>query len=316
MDLTYFLMILFYWFFLSGVVFVAGAFLCRVYITGPSGADVCIPSSQRRCLGDEAALIIFSIALLVFFINLAHVVLHCAVMTETPLGEVFSVLPTFITKTKYGKLSILRTVILFLLAAAAFIDMKKNSGWTKTAGIASSFALLVVIGMSGHQGAGGYFNLLFSVDILHLVSVSLWIGGLFFVRFCYSFFFLYADISLWEVFRALMNRFSRLATYCVVVAGLTGLVLSLYNLESVSLILNTQYGIILLLKAVLVGIIVLLGGANKFVILPALNREMTRDQGAALKPGMRLHFVVTTEVFLGFLVLLLTSLLTHLSPEE
>lgn len=316
MDPTYFLMILSYWVFLSGALFTAGAFVCRVLVTGPAGADICISSAGGKCLGDSAASAILAGSLIVFVINMVHLVLHCAVMTETPLSEVFSVLPTFITKTKYGRLSILRTLFLFAVGAAAFADLKKNAGWSKISGIVFSLGLLIVIAMSGHQGAEGYFTLPFSVDIVHMVSVSLWIGGLFFLRFCYSFIFLSSDAGTGDALRTLMDRFSRLATSCVAAAGLTGIVLSFYNLKSVSLVFGTQYGIVLFLKALLVTVILLLGGANKYFFLPDLNRTIAGEPEAVLKPARRLYFTVTTEVFFGFLVLLLTSLLTHLSPED
>ncbi len=67
MDVSYVLMILFYWFFLAGVVFFTGAFTARIFVTGPSNADICIIEGRKRSFGQSAVRSIFLIAALTFF---------------------------------------------------------------------------------------------------------------------------------------------------------------------------------------------------------------------------------------------------------
>lgn len=66
---------------------------------------------------------------------------------------------------------------------------------------------------------------------------------------------------------------------------------------------------------VLVGIIVIIGGMNKFSIIPSINTLKTGETAEGLSRGSKLLNLVTIEASLGIVVLLLTSLLTHLSPE-
>jgi len=308
-------MVLFYWLFLSGVIFLAGAYISRVYVTGPSGAEACSPGGRNKCFGETVTKYIFLISILTLFANAIHFILHCAVMTETPLKEVFSILPTFITKTKYGKFAILRTVFLAAIIVVSFINVMKDQKWTTLSGVVFSLLLLVVIAMSGHQCAKGYMNFPFLLDALHLVAVSAWIGGIIFIRFFLSAFAKGAYIEFWRNLKSFMNRFSQLATFCVFIAALTGVLLSYVNVKGFSVFMNTPYGITLLMKILLVGIIAMIGGMNKFFTIPNLNTIKVEESSEVLPHVRKLFNLITIEASLGFVVLLLTSILTHLSPE-
>ena len=311
----YYLMILFYWLFLSGVVFLAGAYTSRVYVTGPSGLEVCFPGGRNKSFGEVVTKYIFLVAVLTILANAVHFVLHCAVMTETPLNEVFSILPTFITKTKYGRFTILRTLFLAAIIVVSFVGVLKDQKWATLSGVIFSLLLLVVIAMSGHQGVMGYMNFPFFLDALHLVAVSLWIGGIIFIRFFLSAFVKGAYLEFWRNFTTLTNRFSQLATYCVFIAAITGVLLSFVNVKGFTVLVDTPYGTVLLMKIVLVGIIMIIGGINKFSVIPSINNIKAEENSEGLAHGRKLLNLVTIEASLGFVVLLLTSFLTHLSPE-
>ena len=102
-------MVAFYWLFLSGAVFLCGAFVCKIFVTGPAGADVCIIGEPgHRCLGENVARLVFFLSLFTFVANVFHIVFHAASMTETPLGEVPEIMEPFLLKTKYGRFSFFR----------------------------------------------------------------------------------------------------------------------------------------------------------------------------------------------------------------
>ena len=307
-------MIIFYWLFLSGVIFLAGAFVSRVYVTGPSGAEACFPYGTKKSLGKTAVQYIFLISVLTLLANAVHFVLHCSIMTETSLKEVFSVLPAFITKTKYGRFTILRTAFLTGIIMVSFVAVMKDQKWTTYSGALFSFLLLVVIAMSGHQGAKGYFNLPFFLDVLHLVAVSLWIGGLFFIRPLMSALNKGACVETWGNFTSLINRFSQVATFCVFIAAITGISLAYFNIKSMTILTQTDYGNVLLIKLLLVGIIMIIGALNKFLVIPNLNNVDPEKTPEDMNQGRKLLYLVRIEASIGFVVLLLTSLLTHLSP--
>ncbi len=307
-------MIFSYWLFLSGTVFIAGAFASRALITMPSGAALCLIEGKRKSFGESASLVIFIFSILTLIINGVHLFFHVSVITETALNETVSVIYPFLTKTRYGIFGLLRTLLLAGLVVIAFFMLRRNSLWTRISGIFMSLPLLITLGMSGHQGTEGYFTLPFFLDITHLIAVSLWIGGLVFIRLCYSYFLKTSGFELWDTFLSLIRRFSRIATFCVIVVSISGVGLLLFNVQILSRIINTFYGQVLLLKILMVFIILLLGGVNKFVIIHLF--EVVSDRGELLKLKKQFNLLITVEVVIGFGILFATGLLTHLSPED
>ena len=79
--------------------------------------------------------------------------------------------------------------------------------------------------------------------------------------------------------------------------------------------MNTQYGIVLMTKIFLVCITMIIGGMNKFLIIPYMDKISPENNSEQLHQSRKLQNLVTIETGLGFLILLLTSILTHLSPE-
>lgn len=283
-------------------------------MTVPSGAEACSPTGRNKSLGETAVQYLLFISVVTLLANAVHFVLHCSIMTETSLKEVFSILPTFLVKTKYGRFTILRTAFLAGITVLSIVAVVKDQKWATLSGALLSFLLLVVIAMSGHQGAKGYLNLPFFLDALHLIAVALWIGGLLFIRPFVSALVKGACVELWGNLTSLINRFSHLATFCVFIAAITGILLSYFNIKSMTILTQTNYGIVLLIKVFLVGIIIILGGLNKFFVIPKLNHVNPDKNPADMKHGWKLLYMINTEAGIGFVVLLLTSLLTHLSP--
>lgn len=314
MDPQFLIMVFFYWLLMAGVFFLAGAFVSRWYITGPSGLDICRIGPGERCLGEKAARSMVVIAILTLAVHSVHLVFHAAVVTGTPVDQIWEILPVFVMKTKYGRFALYRTVILTVLAILSFLSLGKGThGKATIAGVFFSVLLIASFSMSGHQGTKGYATFPFAFDLFHSGAVVCWIGGLFFIRLCFLFFRGEGAGDLTPVFVATINRLSRLATIAVAIAGLSGLGLALSNIHRPGTLVQTPYGIVLSLKATLAATVFLLGGINKFIFLPRLNRDA--ESGSASIPFRHLLSAVTAEVLGGFIILLATAVLTHLSPE-
>jgi copper transport protein len=67
-----------------------------------------------------------------------------------------------------------------------------------------------------------------------------------------------------------LNRFSRAAVFVVAVLVLSGLVLSIIQLESLDAIKETKYGLILAIKLILVAVLLGFAGLNRYRLTPAL----------------------------------------------
>jgi putative copper resistance protein D len=309
------LMVLAYWAFLLGAVLVAGSFTTRALVTIPSGADVCIPGGGRKCLGESAARFVFFFSILALFACVVHFILHASVVTETPLGEVSRVILPFLTKTKFGRLTLIRLVLFVGVILSALYSTKRMDRKAEVPGMVFSLAVLVTMSMSGHQGAKGYLTVPFFLDVFHTVAVVVWIGGLFFIRLCYSFLLRTAGSELWDNFYSLIRRFSSSATWGVLVVMATGASMAVWHMKSFSMFVTTPYGITLGIKIVLACVIAMLGGVNKFFVIPMLSVAGKTGPGRLDFLKRTLYVLVTMEMVFGFLVLLATSFLTHLSPE-
>ncbi len=316
MPSLYLFMIGSYWIFLSGTIYLAGAFTARHFITGPSGAAMCLNPEKNMAYGTSAVPVILIVAICTLIANILHMIMHCSVMTETPLTEVWGVLPLFLLKTKYGMFSLMRTILLILSSAAIYCLIKWPGKWLRGICYSLVIVLLITLSMSGHQGTRGYASIPFFIDMLHILAISLWIGGIFFLYSNYACLCTRSDKEHWQTFMDMINRFSFMATLCVGVVVVSGLVLFFYEIKDPSEVFEMRYGSVLVIKTGLAVILMIVGGANKFFFIPGLMKTGQSDWKHICSLRNRLFKAMTLEVYLGLAILLTTSYLTHLSPDQ
>ncbi len=304
-----------YWLFLACVVFIAGGFVSRTFVTLPSGADACLTEGGKRCFGELSSKYIFIVVLFSFFFNIVHLLLHISYMTETPLRDVFSVVWTFLSKTRYGKISLLRTVLLTTLIPLTYMSIKRPTKGYIYGCAALSICILFTFSMTSHQAQMGILRMPFITDFIHIISISSWIGGILFIRFCYGFFLRGGGEQFTDVFIGMIKRYSTLATYAVVFVLLSGVILVLIRVKGLSFLVETAYGRVLVLKALVASVVVIFGGVNKFFIVPKIETMGRADWATLTKAKGSLQVLVTFEAILGLAVLFLTAILSHLSPE-
>ncbi|MFF3554535.1 copper resistance protein CopC [Streptomyces tsukubensis] len=117
-------------------------------------------------------------------------------------------------------------------------------GTVVSAGIAATWAL------SEHASTGIQTGLAMPVDVLHLLAVAGWLGGLAALLIA-----LRREPSIEP---AAVRRFSTVAFVCVVVLAVTGLYQSWRQVGSWSALTGTEYGRLLLAKAALVAVLVVI----------------------------------------------------------
>ncbi|MEU3311468.1 copper resistance protein CopC [Streptomyces sp. NPDC006662] len=115
-------------------------------------------------------------------------------------------------------------------------------GTVVAAGIAATWAL------AEHASTGIKPGIAMPVDILHLLAVAAWLGGLVTL--------LVALRTAADIERAAVKRFSRVAFISVVVLAVTGVYQSWRQLGSWSALTGTSYGRLLLIKVGLVAVLV------------------------------------------------------------
>ncbi|CAL9509383.1 copper resistance protein CopC [Streptomyces sp. Tu 3180] len=187
------------------------------------------------------------------------------------IGDVFDLtLLGEVLQTKTGAALVSR--LLLLAAAALFIAVlfgayeKREDGEEKrdltfglaiggtvvAAGIAASWA------MSEHASQGLQAGIAMPVDVVHLLAVAAWLGGLTALLVG-----LYRAPADTPVDRVAVQRFSRLAFGSVVVLVVTGTYQSWRQLGSWSAFTGTRYGQLLLVKIGLVAVLVAIASLSR-----------------------------------------------------
>ncbi|MER6108820.1 copper resistance CopC/CopD family protein [Streptomyces hirsutus] len=197
--------------------------------------------------------------------TLALLLLRGSYTSSGKIGDVFDLtLLSEVLQTKTGAALVSR--LLLLAAAALFIavlfgsaqyqrnDEEKRDlsfglavgGTVVAAGLAASWA------MSEHASQGIQPGLAMPVDVVHLLAVAAWLGGLTALLVA-----LYRAPADTAVDTAAVQRFSRLAFGSVVALVVTGIYQSWRQLGSWSAFTDTRYGQLLLVK---IGLVVAMVG--------------------------------------------------------
>ncbi|WP_213741085.1 CopD family protein [Bradyrhizobium sp. dw_411] len=156
--------------------------------------------------------------------------------------------------------SLMIAIAAMIVAAIARRDIPASA--------ARALSALAIVGVglalatSGHASTAPPQWLSRPMVFLHGIGVAFWIGAL---------------APLVAMARrpkasllAILNRFSRMAVPVVGVLVLTGLVLAIVQLESFRALIETRYGLILLIKLALVLVLLGLAALNRFYLTPAL----------------------------------------------
>ncbi|WP_205695940.1 copper resistance protein CopC [Conexibacter sp. SYSU D00693] len=168
--------------------------------------------------------------------------------------------------------------------------------------------------LGGHAGVTSPRGLTATSDVVHVVAMSAWLGGLALLLLALP----RATAQLepadrTKLLAAVLTRFSPLALACVVALLVTGTVQSVIHLTAFSELLDTAFGRAILVKVVLLAGLIALGAVNQRRVVPALRHAAAtgRTPGG---PGVLLRRTLRGEVVLALAVLGATGALTGYAP--
>jgi copper transport protein len=168
--------------------------------------------------------------------------------------------------------------------------------------------------LGGHAGATSPEALLVPLDVVHVLAMSAWIGGLVLLLF-----------ALPPATRALeppdrsrllagaLVRFSPLALGCVAALLVTGTIQALEHMSAWSDLLDTAYGRAVLIKVVLLAALIAIGAVNRRRVVPRL-RKLAAGAAAPGATGRLLRRTLRAEVALVVVVLGVTAALVSSPP--
>lgn len=217
--------------------------------------------------------------------------------------------------TRSGRIWMLRSgCALFLVVLSRYLPSSPRAGsarwWAAAAAVAG---VLATFSLGGHavevSGQAGVAPLL---DWVHLLAAVVWIGGL------------GALVLAWRLARkagvarsaqlTLASSFSGVALVCVTYLGVSGLYASSLQARGFVPLTATTYGRVLLVKIGLFALLVMLGGINRFFLIPRMMTTEEATEARAARAARHFARTIRAEVSLGVVVLMAVAMMTSLAP--
>ncbi len=232
--------------------------------------------------------------------------------TERKVVGVRSLLPLFVTREGLFLLALATAVVLCALAVGA-VDIWPGRRWSLlTVGATATLAVLVHV-LGGHAAAPTALQPLNVLDQwVHMTAVGVWTGGLAWLL-----------LGIRGKGRgervAAVRTFSRIATVTLVVVLASGVLRTLADVQPLSNLFHTSFGVALVVKVALVGVLVLFSALNHYRFLPALESGESEDTGVARAGGgaaSRFALNSGAELAIVLAVLAVTAVLSGLAPAN
>lgn len=193
-------------------------------------------------------------------LSIVHLVLTYADVAGQPVSsaDFGQQLGVFVTELDLGRtLLMITTVAAVVTALSLVVATPTGAAWT---GVLVLIALYQQAQLGHAAGASGH-SIATSSMVVHLIGAALWIGALAALALLVT--RIGTDLSV------AVARYSVVAGWCFVAVGVSGLVNGLLRTGGWS-DLTTTYGVLLIAKAALFGVLGLLGLAHRRRVLPRL----------------------------------------------
>jgi putative copper resistance protein D len=294
---------------LNGAVAVAaGALLSSLWL-GRDGSDWAV---TRRAPLRRSAVAGCALALLA---GVCVLWLEAALMAEVPFADAAGATWTMLTSTHFGTAWAIG--MLGLAGAAVAVGAAGRRSMDGRAALPAGAGLAVfwyTRSIVGHAGGDGDLSLRVAADWLHLALVSTWVGevlvaGAVVLGRCAA-----LDIDDRRARATYVSALSRSAAVALAGIFVTGLFASWRALGGWTDLIGNPYGDTLTAKLLLVGVAALLGGVNRWIVMPAwLAAEPVGGPAPHAWPA-RFRRILWTEALVLLAVLVLAAWLASTAP--
>lgn len=318
------------WIGLASLAFSLAVLLFRL----PAFAPPAIPQLQNDRIFSPRIWRLFGTALaLLALSSVGDLIARSGEMSGTAFSGVSSVLPVVLLRTHYGTVWLVRIACLILLFIVIAIKRLRDAPQGRYLMLVAAAVLAWTGSASGHASDSGDLTLKELMDLVHLLAISVWGGGVIVLAFVVLP-FLKRHVDIVTV-AAVTRRFSRVAGYAVVFVLITAIYnMRVYVGESGNL-WKTPYGLTVVAKMLLLYFLLLIGALNRYLSLPLLEHAsggrfvgrgivtLIIDRILAAARGHISGFVITllrrimvVEAVLMLATILCASLLKHQTPPS
>jgi copper transport protein len=237
-----------------------------------------------------------------------------------PLSKVVSsTVLSGVLDERFGQAWSARLVILALMAAVLVATGRPAlSPALVGAGGVLCVGLMLTVGLAGHAATQDLVPLALVSDVIHLLAVSVWLGGLALLAVAVL------PRRLADELSSVVPRFSRAAFWAVITILATGSFQSWRQVRSTAALTDTTYGRLLIVKVLLFGLLVALGGLSRRFVqaryrVPAARLSFGPGTATADPDGAtvaELRKTVGAETVIAVVVLAVTALLVNAQPAR
>ena len=261
-------------------------------------------------------------SLVALFATIMWVMAETALLTDDAKNAIDPAwLWSILWESRIGRVYFLRLPLLIISLVTLWLLSPPRTRWTTQAVIGG--LLVASFAWSGHgirdQGLVGGIHA--GADILHLLAAGVWLGAL--LPLCML---ILLSLRTHRVGDAIatyqgLESFSSIGLAVVAVIVLSGVVNSwfLIGIDRWRMLFTTSYGLTLVFKLALFGLMLLLAAGNRFLLSPrlgcAVGSRDTETDPMKLRTALRLlRKSVLIEAVLALLVLATVALLGTLEP--
>jgi cytochrome c oxidase assembly factor CtaG/putative copper export protein len=253
-----------------GLLLAAGLLL-----PSPAGALADVPARAALWAGRAATAWLVAVAV--------EAVFTVSDILGAPPGQVLepTILRSFVGQTSQGRVLLAQAALTVIVAGLA-----RSARTTRGATFALVVALVTLAPptLTGHSAAAGSHELAVASLLVHVLAAGLWVGGLAGLA--------WAALAGSEGLRYAVPRFSTMAAWCFVAIGVSGVVNAGVRLGSVTPLVTSRYGALVLAK---VCALVVLGGFGWWHRQHTVAAQATRGStGAGRREAAQLFLTVAS----------------------
>jgi copper transport protein len=275
--------------YVSGAIYTGMLFFYLCILPKGSLQSASIEKSYRRVFN-----VVYILLLLSIFVSLP---LEAVIQTNCSWIEVWdlSILKEMMTNSTFGQVWLYQFILALLLVVFSFREFAKKNNRFFWIAFVLGITIMVLKAVTSHASAAENKILAITMDSLHLVTSSIWIGSLIAMI---TFLPLRKQEEGKIFFRGLVHLFFPWGVFFVFILAASGVYSSFLYIPTISSLFETNYG------KVLAGKIILLLIMLVFACVNSLKARKLKGNGW--------RFSLWGEVITGLVVLVLAVILTNL----
>lgn len=215
---------------------------------------------------------------------------------------------------RYGTIVLVRLGLALILLAA----LATRNRYTAYASIAVGAVLIASNSLLSHSAGLAEPFLPTLADFVHNIVASVWVGGLLYMAYT-----LLPSSREDSLLLITIPRFSSMIVLCLAIASITGTMM-LFAIESnTALLLNSTYGMLLLIKLGIIGVMTGFGAYNQLIHRKGMRNMLIATAGkskgtAGITGSLNRVFArsVKVESIIGLVLMLVISMIINTVPPE